>query len=103
MSIAFALFALLAAASPAPPADDADAEPNAHTILAEMALERGDCKGAAENYLAAVAQGDKNLVRRASEVGWPASTCLPRGPRCSVGEHSHRMIPTPLRLRRSCI
>jgi len=43
-------------------------DPNALTVLAELALEKGDCRSAAENYAAAAAKGSLALARRASEV-----------------------------------
>ena len=43
-------------------------DPNALTVLAEIALERGDCKGAAETYAAAAPKGSVELAKRASEV-----------------------------------
>jgi len=58
-----------ASAPPPPPevhsADDASAQ----TLIAEMALERGDCRAAAEGYAAAASHGTAALARRASEVG----------------------------------
>jgi len=51
--------------SPTQSADDASAQ----TVIAEIALERGDCRAAAENYAAAAAHGNASLARRASEVG----------------------------------
>jgi predicted Zn-dependent protease len=50
-------------AAPAPAAD-----PNALTLTAEVALKRGDCRVAAENYAQAAATGDARLARRATEV-----------------------------------
>jgi len=44
-------------------------DPGALTILAEIALERGDCRTAAENYAAAAPYGSAELAKRASEVG----------------------------------
>lgn len=49
-----------------PPADTRD--PNALTVIAELALEKGDCRSAAENYAAAASRGPVALARRASEV-----------------------------------
>ena len=42
--------------------------PNALTVIAEIALQRGDCKTAAESYAAAAAEGDGQLAKRASQV-----------------------------------
>lgn len=54
------------------PASKAAPEPQASaasTVLAEIALKRGDCKGASESYAkAAAASTDTSLARRASEV-----------------------------------
>ena len=49
-------------------ADPADRDPSALTVLAEIALERGDCKGAAESYATAVPGGSVELAKRSSEV-----------------------------------
>jgi len=43
-------------------------DPSTLTVLAEISLERGDCKTAAESYAAAVPSGSVRLARRASEV-----------------------------------
>lgn len=45
---------------------------NAMTVVAEIALERGDCRTASETYAAAAAKGELTVARRASEV---ASQC----------------------------
>jgi Flp pilus assembly protein TadD len=44
-------------------------DPSTLTLLAELALERGDCRVAAEDYAAAAAQSAVAVARRASEVG----------------------------------
>lgn len=65
------LVSLLAVASPdasAPAVVQPARDPNALTILAEIALERGDCKGASENYLEALPYGNANLAQRATAV-----------------------------------
>src|SRR5882672_6405640 len=62
------MFAALTLASMLTTADHADRDPNALTVLAEIALERGDCKAAAESYAAAVPTGSAALAKRASEV-----------------------------------
>src|SRR5688572_8721457 len=49
-------------------ADPIERHPSALTVLAEIALERGDCKGAAESYAAAAPNGSVALAKRASEV-----------------------------------
>jgi tetratricopeptide (TPR) repeat protein len=41
---------------------------NALTVMAEVALEKGDCRMAAEDYATAASRGPVNLARRASEV-----------------------------------
>jgi tetratricopeptide (TPR) repeat protein len=43
-------------------------DPNASTVIAEIALERGDCRSAAETYAAAAQHGEVSVARRASEV-----------------------------------
>jgi Flp pilus assembly protein TadD len=44
-------------------------DPSTLTLLAELALERGDCRLAAEDYAAAAMQSAVAIARRASEVG----------------------------------
>lgn len=63
------MLALLSACASAP----RKAAPEAHdaaalTVVAEIALKRGDCKEAAETYAKAAAVGAASLARRASEV-----------------------------------
>ena len=48
--------------------EPATRDPNAATVIAEIALERGDCRTAAETYAAAAQRGDVAVARRASEV-----------------------------------
>ncbi|HTY48916.1 MAG TPA: tetratricopeptide repeat protein [Steroidobacteraceae bacterium] len=55
-------------ASPASSA--AAADPAAATVAAEMALEHGDCRGAAEDYAAASVGAPAALARRATEVAF---------------------------------
>jgi tetratricopeptide (TPR) repeat protein len=55
-----------AAAQTAP--EPATRDPNAATVIAEIALERGDCKTAAETYASAAQHGDLAVAQRASEV-----------------------------------
>ncbi|MEJ1966039.1 MAG: tetratricopeptide repeat protein [Gammaproteobacteria bacterium] len=43
-------------------------DPGASTVIAEIALERGDCRAAAETYAAAAQRGDVAVARRSSEV-----------------------------------
>ena len=43
-------------------------DPAALTVVAEIALERGDCKAASESYAKAAGVGAASLARRASEV-----------------------------------
>lgn len=45
-------------------------DPAALTVVAEIALERGDCKGASESYAKAAAMGSVTLARRATEVAF---------------------------------
>jgi tetratricopeptide (TPR) repeat protein len=47
---------------------EASRDPAALTVVAEMALARGDCKTASESYAAAAQGGAAPLARRASEV-----------------------------------
>ena len=55
--------------------------------VAEIALERGDCKGASESYAKAAAVGAVSLARRATEVRLPASTFRQLGSLSCVGGH----------------
>jgi tetratricopeptide (TPR) repeat protein len=57
-----------AAVRPRPPPPVATGDPTALTITAEVALKRGDCRAAAEDYAQAAAVGDASLARRATEV-----------------------------------
>lgn len=50
-------------------APDHGRDPSTLTLLAELALERGDCRLAAEDYAAAALQSGVATARRASEVG----------------------------------
>jgi tetratricopeptide (TPR) repeat protein len=63
-------FALLAgcAATPVPKDDPASHDPVALTVIAEIALTRGDCKTAAESYAEAAQHGAIPLARQASRV-----------------------------------
>ena len=45
-------------------------DPAALTVVAEIALERGDCKGASESYAKAAEVGTVTLARRATEVAF---------------------------------
>jgi len=56
------------AATPAPKEDPASHDPAALTVVAEIALTRGDCKTASESYAEAAQRGAIPLARRASEV-----------------------------------
>lgn len=49
-------------------ATEASRDPNASTVIAEIALERGDCRSAAETYAEAAQKGDLAVARRSSEV-----------------------------------
>ncbi len=62
--------ALVAGCSSVRPAKEAapKGDPAALTVVAEIALERGDCKGASESYAKAAAVGAVSLARRATEV-----------------------------------
>ncbi len=69
--ILLGLAALLPGCASAPPPKPAPPEPqtSAATVLAEIALKRGDCKGASESYAKAAAESTAvSLARRASEV-----------------------------------
>jgi len=49
-------------------AAEAVRDPNASTVVAEIALERGDCRSASETYAAAAQRADVSVARRSSEV-----------------------------------
>ena len=72
--LSFALFlsgGLAAASSMAAgrlAAAEAAKDPNASTVIAEIALERGDCRSASETYAAAAQRGDVSIARRSTEV-----------------------------------
>jgi tetratricopeptide (TPR) repeat protein len=69
--VALALGVLLAAgcSSVRPSKEQAPAaDPAALTVVAEIALEKGDCKMASESYAQAAAVGTATLARRASQV-----------------------------------
>ncbi len=64
-----ALLAACASTKPHPAAPAAPAvDPNALTLSAEVALKKGDCRAAAEQYAQAATAGDARLARRATEV-----------------------------------
>lgn len=64
------VLSLLAGCSSAPPAkpDSSKGDPAALTVVAEIALERGDCKAASESYAKAAQVGAASLARRATHV-----------------------------------
>ena len=65
---ALALLAAGCAGSAERKVAEAARDPNASTVIAEIALERGDCRSAAETYAAAAQKGDVAVARRSSEV-----------------------------------
>jgi tetratricopeptide (TPR) repeat protein len=52
-----------------PSADEHPKDPSTLTLFAELALERGDCRLAAEDYAAAAQHSGVPIAKRASEVG----------------------------------
>ena len=69
LSCVLALLLAVGGSTRAQAAPEAGArDPNAATVIAEMALERGDCKTAAETYASAAQRGDIMVAQRASEV-----------------------------------
>ncbi|MEP7246016.1 MAG: tetratricopeptide repeat protein [Gammaproteobacteria bacterium] len=66
-AVALTLAAGCSAAAPTSP-EPGSRDPNAGTVIAEIALERGDCKTAAETYATAAQRGELSVARRASEV-----------------------------------
>jgi tetratricopeptide (TPR) repeat protein len=69
---AIGAFALVAGCSSVRPAktETPKGDPAALTVVAEIALERGDCKGASESYAKAAAVGPESLARRATIVSF---------------------------------
>lgn len=69
-----ASLALMAGCTTAPPeakqSQTPKGDPAALTVVAEIALERGDCKGASESYAKAAEMGSVTLARRATEVAF---------------------------------
>src|SRR5687767_371154 len=66
-----ALVVLASACTTAARAPDPNAparDPAALTVVAEIALERGDCRAGAETYVEAAARGDATVAKRAAEV-----------------------------------
>ncbi len=57
-----------AAHNPPPPAAHTPQDTSSLTVLAEVALEKGDCRDAAEDYATAASRGPVSIARRASEV-----------------------------------
>ncbi|HUI60129.1 MAG TPA: tetratricopeptide repeat protein, partial [Steroidobacteraceae bacterium] len=68
MLAALALLGAGCASKPAPKEDARSHDPAALTVIAEMALARGDCRTASESYAEAAQDGAAPLARRASEV-----------------------------------
>jgi predicted Zn-dependent protease len=69
VAILSALAFVVGCSSARPPKEEAPkGDPAALTVVAEIALERGDCKGASESYAKAAAVGAVSLARRATEV-----------------------------------
>lgn len=66
--IAGCAFLVGCAAGPPPKKAPEGHDPAALTVVAEIALARGDCKAAAESYAEAAQHGAAPLARRASEV-----------------------------------
>ena len=67
---AAAVIGLAGCASTPPPQDKTHHEDaGTQTVVAEIALERGDCRSASDGYAAAARNGTTALARRASEVG----------------------------------
>jgi tetratricopeptide (TPR) repeat protein len=69
---ALGALALVAGCSSVRPAktETPKGDPAALTVVAEIALERGDCKGASESYAKAAAVGPESLARRATIVSF---------------------------------
>ncbi|HTV50903.1 MAG TPA: tetratricopeptide repeat protein [Steroidobacteraceae bacterium] len=77
LRLAAAAAALLAGAlggcQTAPPAKaqaQTPQDPSAQTVVAEIALQRGDCRAASEAYASAASHGNAALARRASQVAF---------------------------------
>jgi tetratricopeptide (TPR) repeat protein len=67
-AIALSLLLVGCAGGPAPKEDAEAHDPSALTLAAEIALARGDCKTASEDYAEAAQYGAAPLARHASEV-----------------------------------
>lgn len=70
--LALAMLAAAAAGCATPPPEaprrPARGDPTALTVVAEIALERGDCRTASETYLDAASRASADVARRATEV-----------------------------------
>src|SRR5579863_6111430 len=71
--VAAAALGALAGCAPPKPAvtvSEVPRDTNTLTLLAELALEHGDCRAASEDYAAAALQSPVAIAHRASEVGF---------------------------------
>lgn len=68
-----ALCAACASRAPEAPPERSKGNPAALTVVAEIALERGECRTAAETYLEAAERGDATVAKRATEVALECS------------------------------
>jgi tetratricopeptide (TPR) repeat protein len=68
-SVAVVTAAGCSAARTTPSAEEHSTDPSTLTLFAELALEHGDCRLAAEDYAAAAVHSGVAIARRASEVG----------------------------------
>ncbi len=66
--VVFRILSLFAAAGCSAAQTPSANDPNALTVVAEIALERGDCRTASETYSAAALRGAVAVAKRASEV-----------------------------------
>jgi tetratricopeptide (TPR) repeat protein len=93
-SITIAAAVLLAGCQTAPPPEPAAPEPqpdpSALTVMAEVALQKGDCRAASDEYSRAAERGAAELARRASEV---ALACHDLPDAWKAAERWHTVAP----------
>src|SRR5215472_1652150 len=91
---ALAAAALLVGCQTTPPPETAAPEPqpdpSALTVMAEVALQKGDCKAASDEYSRAAEGGAAELARRASEV---ALACHDLPDAWKAAERWHTVAP----------
>lgn len=93
-AMAVALAGALAGCQTSPPPKAQQAQPSqdpsAQTVVAEIALQRGDCRAASEAYASAASHGNATLARRASQV---ALTCEDLPAAWQAAQRWHELAP----------